>query len=247
MRTLSATAMEPVCSQPRSEDALQVGQVGALVVVDEQQVDRAGAESVCRPARRGCLPAVTDGADHAGDAVVDPGVRPDPSGHFGVGRRQLDGEHLGVRCGPGDAQRAVAAVGAELERQLRVGATDGGVEQLTLLVADVDQHRLLDGELVDRCEHVIDVAAPGVGLDVGRAGGFPAVADLTGLDEARQPHAQGVRNDERRNGNRRFTLMDRQPRRADEPNEPHVARGSALSSASAPLNLPGCSPWPCVV
>ena len=97
---------------------------------------------------------------------------------------ELDGEHLGVRCGPGDAQRAVAAVGAELERQLRVGAADGGVEQLALLVADVDQHRLLGGERVDGGQHVVDVAAPRVGLDVGRAGRFPAVAELAGLDEA---------------------------------------------------------------
>ena len=85
------------------ENALQIGQVGALVVVDEQQIELAGAETVLGCQRVERLSAIADGSDHAGDAVVDTGVRPNSLGHFGIGRRKLDGEHLGVRCGPGDA------------------------------------------------------------------------------------------------------------------------------------------------
>jgi hypothetical protein len=65
-------------------------------------------------------------------------MRPDPSGIDGVGFGKFDGIHLGLRRGAGDTQRPIAAVGAELEGQVRVGPPDGCIEQRALLVADID-------------------------------------------------------------------------------------------------------------
>ena len=158
-------------------------QVGALVVVDEHEVELPGAEAVLVGQRVERRAAVADGADHTGDPVVDAGVRPRSAAPRGVGRRELDGEHLGRRRRAGDPQRAVAAVGAQLQREARVGAADGGVEQRALLVADVDQERLLVGELVDRCQHVVDVAPAGVGHHVVGGGRLASVADLAGLGD----------------------------------------------------------------
>jgi len=59
------------------QDALQVGQVGALVVVDEQEVELPGCEAVLGAQRVERSAAVTDGADDAGDPVGDAGLRPD--------------------------------------------------------------------------------------------------------------------------------------------------------------------------
>jgi len=109
------------------QDALQVGQVGAFVVVDEQEVELPGCEAVLGAQRVERSAAVTNGADDAGDPVGDAGMGPDTLRHFGVGGRALDGEHLGRRRRTGDPQRAVAAVGAQLQRQGGVGAANGSV------------------------------------------------------------------------------------------------------------------------
>ena len=119
------------------ENALQIRQIGVLVVVDEQQIDLPGAETVLVRQRIECLAAIPDAADHAGNAVVDTRVRPNPAGHFGIGRRELDAVHLRRRGRAGDSQRAVAAVGAEFERSSGVRTADGGVEQLALLDSSV--------------------------------------------------------------------------------------------------------------
>ena len=87
---------------------------------------------------------------------------------------------MGGRRGRGDTQCAVAARGAQLQRQFRVRAPHRGVEQLALLVADVDQKRLLIREPVDGVEHAADVALAGIGQDVLNQGGFSTVAHLPG-------------------------------------------------------------------
>ena len=133
-------------------------------------------------------------------------MRPDPTGVGGVGLGKFDGVHLGSRGRPGDAQRPVTAVGAKFERQLRVGPPDGGVEQRALLVADIDQYRLLVGEPVDRRDDIVDVAGPSVGQHVLDGGGFPAVADLARGGDVAAPVA--IRQtDHRSRGMRCFRLM----------------------------------------
>jgi hypothetical protein len=110
------------------------------------------------------------------------------------GLGQLDRVHLRVRRGAGDAQRAVAAVRAQFERECGVRAPDRCVEDFALLVADVDQERLFIGELVDGGDDVVDVTVSRIGDDVVGRSGLAAVADLAGpLDAAgadRDRHAQ---------------------------------------------------------
>ena len=72
------------------DDALQVGQVGVLVMVEEHEIKRAGVETVFVSQRVQGASAVADGADDARDAVSDPGVRPDAPGVVRVGRGELD-------------------------------------------------------------------------------------------------------------------------------------------------------------
>ena len=156
---------------------------------DEQEIQRAGGEPVSGQGVQGPS-AVADGADHAGDPVGDPGVRPDAPGVLGVGGGHLDGEHPGLRCRPGDPQCAVAAVGAQFEGQAGIRASHGRVEQQTFLVADIDQDRLLVGEAVDGGDHIVEVTRAGVGQHVLDGGGFAAVAHLSGPQNAGQPDGQ---------------------------------------------------------
>jgi hypothetical protein len=77
--------------------------------------------------------------DGGGDCLVSVGgdgavveysaaLRPDAARVGGVRLGQFDGEHLRRGRGPRDPKRAVAAVGAEFERDRRVRATHGGVD-----------------------------------------------------------------------------------------------------------------------
>ena len=95
-------------------------------MIDEQQVERAGAEPVFAGQRVEGQAAVADRADHTRDPVANAGVRPDTPRHFGVGGRALAREHRGRRSGAGDSQRAVAAVGPQFQRHAGVGAADRG-------------------------------------------------------------------------------------------------------------------------
>ena len=169
------------------EDALQVVQVGVLVVVQEHEIECARGESVLVGQRVQGAPAVADGADDARHAVGDPGMSPDLAGVGGVGFGEFDGVHLRVRSGAGDPQRAVTAVGAQFQRERGIGAPHRGVEELALLVADVDQDRLFVGELVDGGQHVVDVAGPGVLQDVVDRGRFASVTDLARLGDIARP------------------------------------------------------------
>ena len=74
-------------------------------------------------------PAVADGADDTRHSVGNPGMSPDLPGIGGVGFGEFDGVHLRVRSGPGDPQRAIAAVGAQLQRQRGIGTPHSGVEE----------------------------------------------------------------------------------------------------------------------
>ncbi len=127
--------------------------------------------------------AVADGPDHTGNPVGHPGVGPDAPGDLGVGGGELDREHPGSRRGTGDAHRPVTAVGTKLEGQSRVRPDHCRVEQRALLVADVDQERLLVGELVDGGDDIVDVARAGVGHHIIGGRGLSAVAPLTGARE----------------------------------------------------------------
>jgi len=204
--------------------------------------ERAGAEPVFAGQRVEGQAAVADRPDHTRDPVIDAGVRPNTPRHFGVGGRELDREHLGRWSGAGDSQRAVAAVGPQFQRHARVGAADRGVEQLALLVADVDQERLLMCELVDLGDHVVDVAPACVGDDVVGSGGFAPVADLAGLGDVPSPDRQPPE----RPAQKRHPLLqghDRQRMRTAGSIGFYVARGSARPGSHLPLNLPGCPEW----
>ena len=120
--TLSATTIEPAMQPAPVEDALQVGQVGVFVVVEEHEIQCLSGESVFIGQGVQGLAAVADGADHTRHPVGDPGMRPDPAGVGRVGCGEFDGVHLGVGRGARDPKRAIAAVGAQLECELRVGS-----------------------------------------------------------------------------------------------------------------------------
>ena len=152
------------------------------------------------------VPTVADGADHTRDPVGDTGMRPDLPGIGGVGFGEFDGVHLGGGGGLGDAQRAVAAIGAQLEREFRVGAPDRDVEQRALLVADIDQYRLLVGEPVDGCQDVVDVTRASALQHVFDCGGFAPVADLARRGDIAGPVANR-HTDHRNRGMRCFRLM----------------------------------------
>ena len=184
MPTLSATTIVPGCSQPRRHDAEQVGQVRVLVVVDEHEVE-------ARPSLKPCSVASASSVLPPSPIVPTTQVTRSSTPACAQIRRatsalaaaQLHGEHLRRRRGPRDPQRAVPAVRAELQRELRIGSPDGGVEQGALLVADVDQDRLLVGEPVDRGQHVVDVSLPRVAHHVVGGRSLSAVAELAGLHE----------------------------------------------------------------
>ena len=159
-------------------------------MVDEQQVQRTGGKSVVASQGVQGGAAVGDGADHAGDPVRDTGVRPDPARVGGVCLGQLHREHPRVGCCTGDPQRAVPAVGAQLQCQCRVCPAHRGVEEQAFLVADVDQDRLLIGEAVDRGDDVVEIAGAGVGEHIVDRGGLPAVADLSRSGDVSHPDRQ---------------------------------------------------------
>src|SRR5207302_9021684 len=76
----------------------------------------------------------------------------------------------------------------ELEQQPRFGVLNRSVEDLTLLVAHVDEHAARRAELVDRVDYVARVSRPRVLEDVLQTRRLAPVADLP---LARQPaHAQ---------------------------------------------------------
>jgi hypothetical protein len=68
-----------------------------------------------------------------------------------------------------------------------IGAPHGGVEQLPLLVPDVDQHRLLAGELIDGGQHVVDVTGAGVFENIVDCSRFASVTDLAGCGDIPGP------------------------------------------------------------
>jgi hypothetical protein len=72
---------------------------------------------------------------------------------------------------------------AEFQCDAGVGAADGGLEQLALLVPDVDEERLLVGVLIDGCDHVIDVTLTCVGHHIVGGRRLSPVADLAGLGD----------------------------------------------------------------
>ena len=67
----------PFVQPPARQDALQITQVGVLVVVEKKEVDAPESEAVLGGQQVERLPAVTDGAHHAGDPVRDTRVLPD--------------------------------------------------------------------------------------------------------------------------------------------------------------------------
>ena len=149
-------------------------------------------EAVLGLERRDRLAAVAERAEDHGHAVADPGVFEDSPRDLRVLHIEL--ERVQVRPGrhrAGGPQRAVAAVRPELEKSPRLGATDRGVEDLSLLVADVDQELLLVGELVDRGDRGVEVAGRGVCDDVLAERRLTAVADLPlgGEPLHPEPHA----------------------------------------------------------
>ena len=83
---------------------------------------------------------------------------PDALCHCRVSAGKLHGDNPRLGCSGGDPQGAVAAVGAQLQCQPGTGPTDRGIEQLALLVADIDQKRLVVGVLIHRREGVADIA-----------------------------------------------------------------------------------------
>src|SRR5262249_17517889 len=89
-------------------------------------------------------------------------------------------------------ERAVAAVGSELEQPPGPDAPDGPVEDLSLLVTDVHHDALLVAELVDDPDDVVEVARPGAVGDVCGERLLASVADLPGGEEVSraEEHAQ---------------------------------------------------------
>ena len=161
------------------EDRKQVGEVRLLGVVDEDEVDAPRGKSVRLAQRRERPAAVAQAPDDEGDPVGRTRVRGDPAGELRVGRVELDGEEVAAggqrAC---DAERAVADVGAELERAPGGHPPDRPVEDRALLVADVDQQLFGGGEPVERRDRRVQIAAGRAREH--RAGGrlLAAVADL---------------------------------------------------------------------
>ena len=103
------------------EDALEVRQVGLLVVIDEDEVHRSLAESVLVPSRSIVAPP--------SPSVPTTTVSRSPMPAWSQMRRaiaalpalnSIEQSRAPAGMTPGHAQRAVAAVGAELEQQLRL-------------------------------------------------------------------------------------------------------------------------------
>ena len=108
----------------------------------------------------------------------------------GIGLGQFHRQHPRSRCGPGDSQRAVPAVGAQLQRKRRVCPAHRGVEEQAFLVADIDQDRLLIGEAVDGGDDVVEVPGAGVGEHVVDRRGLTAVTDLSRSGDISDPDRQ---------------------------------------------------------
>jgi hypothetical protein len=136
-----------------------------------------------------------------------------------------------MRSGPGDAERAVAAVGAQLKGEPGIGAADCGVEKFAFLVADVDQERLLVGERVDGGKDVVEVAATRIGLDICRAVRLPAVTDLAGLHEVGHCHTQPPHRGAQE-GHSLLQAHGRQPRSAAIRIGAYVAAGLPVGARS---------------
>src|SRR5438105_13409465 len=145
------------------QDAFKVGEVGALVVVDEDKVERSLVETECASQSVDGRSGVAKRSPNHGQSVTDARVSPDPAGDFSIRRAVLDREQPGVRWhDPGDPQPAVAAICPQLEQQSRRAALDRLVEDLTLLVAYVDHHAASRTEVVDHADGVVEVARAGM-------------------------------------------------------------------------------------
>src|SRR6185312_12666854 len=96
--------------------------------------------------------------DH-GELIADSGVVPDAAGDRRVVRVELEGAHPSAgRHDPGHAQRAVPAVGPQLEQDAWRSPADRAVEDLALLVAHVDHHAAVHAEFVDHPDDVLGIA-----------------------------------------------------------------------------------------
>jgi hypothetical protein len=81
----------------------------------------------------------------------------------------------------GDPQCAVAAIGAELQHDLRIRPLHRRVEQPALDVADIDQQRLVVGVPVQGPQHIIDITLARMADHIVDDRAFPPITDLTGL------------------------------------------------------------------
>ena len=185
---------------PSVEDALEVGEIGGLIVVDEDEVHRAAREAVLRFEPRHRVAAVAQESDDHGRPITDARVVPDAAGDSGVRLAELDRVEPSLwRHHTRHPERAVAAVGPELEQPPRADAPHGPVEDLSLLVTDVHHDALLVAELVDDPDDVVDVARSGVGRDVGGECLLASIAYLPVRDEVSraEDHAQHRPSQER--------------------------------------------------
>ena len=130
------------------------------------------------------LTAVSDGSDHADDPVINAGVRPDTLGHFGVGGGQFDRVHLrlavpprrfAARCSRSRCRAPTPASGRRGGPRRRAAApfSSPTFTSIDFSVANVSMVASTSS-MSPRLR---------IGLDVGRAGLLPAVADLAGPDE----------------------------------------------------------------
>ncbi len=85
------------------DDALQVGQIRVLVVIEEHEIQCAGVEAVFGGQCVQSASTVPDRADDARYPVGDACMRPDPSGVDRVGLGQFDRIDLRVGRGRRDA------------------------------------------------------------------------------------------------------------------------------------------------
>ena len=159
-------------------------------MVDEYEGEGAVAEAVLRFQGRDRLPAVAERADDHADPFAHTRVVDDAPRDVRVARVELDRVQMGVvRHHPDRAQRAVAAVGSELQQATRPNPADRRVEKLTLLVADVHHEALAVAELVDGADRVVEVAQGGVCCDVLAKRLLAAVPNLPLGRQMHHPHA----------------------------------------------------------
>src|SRR5690348_16116474 len=116
-------------------------------------------------------------------------MREDPPRDLGVGRIKLNRVQVGIgRHRPDGSKRAVAAVGPQLKSAAGLNSLDGAVEDLSLLIADVDQETVGSAEIVDDADGIVDVAWLRMGQDVVGERGFSPVADLPLACQVLHPH-----------------------------------------------------------